>query len=530
MNDKLKNETDLNYLIIKDRQGKAIFRKSVYSQIFITFLLIAIQIFIFCLFLLKLSVYIEYYFGGSIVISTAFMIYLANCKGKNEFKLAWLVPTAIFPLFGVTAYIFYHLDFGGKKIEKRLTYVKNQTEKDLPSLQTVSKLSKEFSDISGLIYYLATKGHYYPHTKSKAIYFPNGEKFYPEFMNAIREAKKFIFLEFFIIDIDESWVSLLEILEQKVKDGVEVRILYDAMGSPIAVSKKYRKYLKSKGIKSKVFQPLVPFFTTRQNSRDHRKIAVIDGKIAFTGGINLSNEYFNVGENRFEYWKDNAIRVEGSAIQNFTIMFLQTWNLHTRGDDDYSKYLNHSYESFEIDGVIIPYGDDAYNNEDIAEEVYNYILNNAKKYVHITTPYILIDNQLQDAILFAAHRGVEISVIVPAFPDHLITFCIGKTFLKTLVENGIHVYLYKKGFIHAKTFICDDKLSTIGSVNLDYRSLYHHFECGTVLYDNKITSEIEKDFQETLNDCEEMKLEDYKKIPSRYRILGRIFRIFAPLL
>lgn len=529
MNKKVQKQ-DLNLAIIKDRHEKSIFRKIIYSYVFITFLLIALQIAILIVFLNKLLPYIELYFGGSIAISTIFMIYLANCKGKNEFKIAWLVPTVIFPLFGVSFYILYHTNIGGYSLGKRLKYLKKKTEEKAGSVAKAKDILANFPDVAGLGYYLANEGHYYPHTNSKVTYYPSGEEFYPELYNAIRAAKEFVFLEYFIIDVDESWVFLLQLLEQKVQEGVEVRVLYDGMGSPLASTRAYRKYLHKMGIKAHPFQPLIPFFTTQQNSRDHRKIAIIDGKVAFTGGLNLSNEYFNEGENRFAYWKDNAIKIEGSAINNLTVMFLQTWNVQTFGDDNYDKYINLPYESYDTKGLVIPYGDDAYNNEDIAEEVYSYILDNAKKYVHITTPYMVIDNQLLNSLIFAAHRGVDVSVIVPSTPDHFLTFCIGKTYLRTLVENGVHVYLYEKGFIHAKTFISDDMISTIGSVNLDYRSLFHHFECGAFVYEKETALTIEKDFQETLKDCVEMKLEDYKKIPSRVRILGRFFRIFGPLL
>lgn len=522
--------SDLNYRIIKDSHGKAIWHKVIYSFIFFSFLLIALQISIFCFFLIKFAPYLEFYFGGSILISTVFMIYLANCTGKNEFKLAWLVPMSIFPLLGVALYVLYHTNVGGKNVKKRLAYLKEKTEANLEPYSEVQKTLTRFPEIEGLGCYLANVGHYYPHINSKTTYFPCGEDFFPDFFNTLRKAQKFIFLEYFIIEIDEYWELILELLEQKVKEGVEVRVLYDGLGSPIASSKAYIKYLKAMEIKAHPFLPLVPFFSTQQNSRDHRKIAVIDGKVAFTGGLNLSNQYFNVGKNRFSYWKDNAVRIEGSAVKNFTLMFLQTWNLQTRTDDEYEKYIELPYESFDTKGLIIPYGDDAYNEVDIAEEVYGYILSNSKKYVHITTPYMVIDNQLLDSLIFAAKRGVEVSIIVPAVPDHFLTFCIGKTFLKTLVENGIHVYLYNKGFIHAKTFISDDRITTVGSVNMDYRSLYHHFECGTFIYDEETTKIVEQDFQKTLKNCVEMKIGDYEKLPLHIKLLGTIFRIFAPLL
>lgn len=521
---------DLNYLIIKDKHGKAIIRKWVYSSIFFNFLLIAAQIAIFVLFLVRLQPYIEFYFGGSILLSATFMIYLSNCKGKNEFKITWLVPMVVFPLFGVLAYIMYHTNWGGRAVGRRLKHVKNQTDLLLPDVASAETLLISNEDIAGLGRYLINKGRFYPHSQTKVQYFSSGENFLPDLYNSLKSAKKFIFLEFFIIDVDESWAFLLECLEQKASDGVEVRIIYDGLGSPMASSKSYQKYLAKRGIKSHIFQPLVPFFNTKQNNRDHRKIVVIDGEIAYTGGLNLSNEYFNEGENRFAYWKDNAIRIEGPAIRNLTTMFLQTWNIQTHKEDDYAKYISLPYKTYNESGIVIPYGDDAYNHEDIAEDVYLYILDNARKYVHITTPYMIIDNQMMETLIFAAQRGLDVSIIVPSVPDHFLAFCIGKTYLKTLVESGVHVYLYEKGFIHAKTFIADDNTATVGSVNLDYRSFFHHFECGTVMHDLPVIKEIEQDFQETLKDCVEMKKEDYKKIPSRIRLLGRVFRIFAPLL
>ena len=353
--------------------------------------------------------------------------------------------------------------------------------------------------------------------------------------------KNFIFIEYFIIDVDKTWASILRILEKKVTEGVEVRVLFDGLGSPNASSKKYQKYLRQQGIKVHSFSPLIPFFSTHQNNRDHRKIVVIDGKVAYTGGLNISNEYMNVDMqfNRFKYWKDNAIRIQGSAIQNLTKLFLEDWNIQVKKKhfkdgynsiDDFERYLNQDCQVFDCDGVIIPYGDDASNNRDIAENVYIHIISTAKKYLYITTPYMVIDNQLMDALIFAANSGVDVKIIVPSVPDHMITFYVGKTFLKTLVQNGVQVYLYEKGFIHAKTFISDDIVSTVGSVNLDYRSLFHHFECGAVLYNCQTIEKIKNDFTETLHDCSKMTLSDYKKIPIFYRMIARILRIFAPLM
>lgn len=532
----MNKQKDLNYLIIKDKHARSVIKKSIYSRVVLNFFLIAAQILVFILFLKKLRPYVKLYFGGSIVISTGFLIYLVNCKGKNEFKLTWLVPIMIFPLFGILAYLLYHTNIGGSIQKYRLSQLKDITKIYSPTQERVSEILEEYPQSKRLCNYLIQSGNYYPHDKNSVKYFPSGEAFFPSLLKDFENAKKFIFIEYFIIDVDKTWASLLRVLEKKAKEGVEVRVIYDGLGSPVASTKRYQKYLAERGIKSHPFSPLIPFFSTHQNNRDHRKIVVIDGEIAYTGGVNISNEYMNVESerNRFKYWKDNAIRICGSSIQNFTKMFLEDWNLSISKNwqqiENFEYYLQKPYEKFNEKGLIIPYGDDACNDKDIAEDVYLHIISNAKKYLYITTPYMVIDNQLMSALIFAANCGVEVKIIVPSVPDHLVTFYVGKTFLKTLVESGIQVFLYERGFIHAKTFISDDVTATVGSVNLDYRSLFHHFECGAVMYGNPVVNDIKNDFVETLNDCKQMTLEDYKEIPLFFRMFARILRVFAPLM
>ena len=529
MKNRKKVVQDLNSLM-KDKHKSAKLRRAIYGRVVFLFLLIAIQVAIICLFVLKLRSYIEFYFGGSLLLSAIFVIYLANARGRVEFKMSWVLLLLFSPIIGIVAYIIYHTNLGNLEIKKRLDYLEKKTREFSPSVEESDILLKENTEIYGIGSYLDRKGLATPHTFTKVKYFSCGEEFFPDFCQSLRNAKKFIFLEFFIIDVDESWVEIFNILEEKIKEGVEVRLLYDGFGSPTVATKKYQKFLASKGFNSHVFMPLIPFFSVHLNNRDHRKIVVIDGEVAYTGGLNLTNEYFNVGKNRFNYWKDNGIRVEGPAILNYTQLFLQTWNLQTKGDDDYDKYLNIPYKKEEKDGIVIPYGDDIFNKDDIAEDVYSYFINNSKEYLHITSPYMIIDQAMEDDLIFAAQRGVDVKIIVPAVPDHLVTFCVGKTFIKTLVDNGVKVYLYNKGFIHEKTFISDNKISTVGSVNLDYRSLYHHYETNTFLYNNSAIADIEDDFNKTLEDCTEIKKGDYKKIPSKERFLGRVFRIIAPLL
>lgn len=525
---------DINHELIVNKKLLFFARRVVYGRVVLNFFVILLQILLYVLFYVKLNSYVEYFFGGSILLSFGFVVYLINKKGKNEFKMAWMLPLIVFPLVGIAIYIGYHANRGGIRFRKALQKVKNETKGFIPDAnytQSVLEHSKQINDIEK---YLINVGEFYPHKDNKVKFFPNGESFYPDIVEKIKNAKKFIFLEFFIIQIDESWAILLELLEEKVKEGVEVRVLYDAMGSIMVSSKSYLSSLHKKGIQAKIFLKLIPLFSTKLNSRDHRKIAIIDGEVAYTGGLNIANEYFNIGENRFSYWKDIAVRIEGPAIRTFTTLFLQNWNVDFKKKtqiEEYEKYINLDYKAYPNEkGIIIPFGDDAYNNFDIAESLYLYIINNAVSTLTITTPYVLLDNQLSSALIFAVQRGVKVTIVVPSVPDHLVTFCVGKIYIKDLLDAGVEIYLYQKGFIHAKQIIGDKQMAIIGSINLDYRSLFHHFECGVFMYKTSAVKEMDNDFQQILKDSVKMQVEDYKKIPKRHRFIGRIFRIFAPLM
>lgn len=507
-----------------------LFKQFIYSRIVFCFLLLALQICMYLFFIIKFSPYFFYFAGVNLSLSFVFMAYLSNCEGKNEFKIAWLLPTMIFPLFGISLYIYTKMATRNLRLKNKIEQSELQTKEFLPE---PAETRDTFPEISDIAFYLYKNGNFPAYTDSRAEYFSCGEDFFSDFLHELKNARKFIFLEFFIISPDSSWEKILEVLKEKVRGGIEVRVLYDGIGSAMASTRIYHKYLTSLGIKSEIYMPLTPVFNLQQNNRDHRKIAVIDGKISYTGGLNLANEYFNFGQNKFSYWKDCAVKIQGNAVKSYTALFLQMWSLakssEKNPDRNYGKFFLPVQEKF-CGGALIPYADNAYNEKDIAENICLYILSKAAKNICITTPYIIIDNQLKSALIFAAGRGINVSLIVPSKPDHFLTFCIGKTFLKTLVENGVHVYLYLPGFIHSKIFASDGKIATVGSINLDYRSLFHHFEDGLLIYEKSVVEKIQRDFEITKLSCKEMTAEDYKKIPLAVRIIGRIFRIFAPLV
>ena len=347
----------------------------------------------------------------------------------------------------------------------------------------------------------------------------------------LKKAEHFIFLEYFIIEEGLMWGKILEILARKAKLGVEVRVMYDGMCSILLLPYNYPKELESFGIKAKMFAPIVPFLSTTQNNRDHRKIVVIDGKTAFTGGVNLADEYINQVE-RFGHWKDVAVKVTGDAVRSFTIMYLQMWNVSEQGSENYEAYVkNIVYEEpLYHDGFVIPYGETPTRSTEVGKTVYQSMINGSTKYVHIMTPYFIVGREFLDCMRYAAHRGVEVAMILPHIPDKKVVYFIARTFYPELIQAGIKVYEYTPGFIHAKIFVSDDQCATVGTINLDYRSFYHHFECGAYFYDNSVVAKVEEDFQDTLLECQEITMDYYKKIPLYQKLIGRVSRFIAPLL
>lgn len=336
-------------------------------------------------------------------------------------------------------------------------------------------------------------------------------------------------MEYFIVDEGLMWGKILEILAKKAAEGVDVRIMYDGTCEFALLPRDYPKRLKKLGIKCKVFSPVTPFVSTHYNYRDHRKILVIDGHTAFNGGINLSDEYINA-KPKFGHWKDTAVMLKGEAVKSFTLMFLQTWDFDEK-ETEYAHFLSYPAMPAETaKGYVIPYGDCPLDDDKLGERVYMDILNRSLSYVHIMTPYLILDGEIEAALKFAAERGVEVALILPGIPDKAVPYALAKTHYKSLLESGVKIYEYTPGFVHAKTCVSDSLEAVVGTINLDYRSLYHHFECGLILYRNSQVAVMERDMQDTLEKCIEQKIEDYKKLKLTDRALGRVMRIIAPLM
>ena len=513
------------------KAGRSGLQKVIYGRTGVLIILVILQV----LFLLRiyqwLDSYSVYYYAASVLISLVLTIYIINRDINPYFKIAWLVPILVAPLLGILCYAFVYTQTGTRRANRRLCKVIEETSPYLrQDKEVMEHLREESPQTANLAYYIKEHGGYPAHGNTEAVYFPLGENQYEVLCEELRKAKEFIFMEYFIIEEGEMWSTILGILREKVKEGVEVRFMYDGMNCLVRMPYEYPKQLIAYGIQCKMFAPIRPVLSTVQNNRDHRKIVVIDGHTAFTGGINLADEYINK-KNRFGHWKDTGIMIRGDAVQNFTIMFLQMWNIDASGPESYTYYLRpkSAVRRPEL-GYVIPYGDSPLDKENVGEMIYLDIINQATDYVHICSPYLILDGEMETALRFAAKRGVDVRLIIPHVPDKEYAYVLAKNHCPNLIRSGVKVYEYTPGFIHAKTFVSDDCKCTVGTVNLDFRSLYLHFECGVFVYQNPVVMDVERDFQETLEKSQRMRLEDYKKYPLRKRILGWMLRAVSPLL
>jgi len=504
--------------------------KIIFGRTMVAILLLFIQIYILVISLIYFREYLELFYGGFILLTAFIIVYIINKEQNPMFKLAWVLPVCLLPVVGSLLYVFIEMNPGifgmTRKLNRRIMETK-------PYLQTKEslqlKLEAEHSDIKQIAHYLERETKHGIYENTRIVYFPSGETKFKSLLEDLEQAEKFIFLEYFIIEKGVMWNSILEILERKASEGLEVRVMYDGTCSLALLPYKYPKTLRKMGIKAKMFSPIKPALSTSHNNRDHRKIIVIDGRIAYNGGINLADEYINQKE-VYGHWKDVAIRLEGEAVISFTGMFLQMWNISEKGAEEYEKYLIPQMNTIQGQGYVIPFSDGPDTVEVIGKNVYIDMLYKAKEYVYIMTPYLIIDNEMISALLYSAKRGVDTRIILPHIPDKKTVFAVTRTFYPQLIRGGVKIYEYTPGFMHGKVFLSDSIKAVVGTINLDYRSLYLHFECGTYLYNTTAIEEIHRDFLETFDKSQLMTLEIYKNINIFSRGIGRIFRLVAPLM
>ena len=489
-----------------------------------------LQIGVISFFLLKYSESFFDFYLASLTLSIIIVFIIINNKSNPSYKIAWIVPVMIFPIFGGLFYLLY----GGNKLSTReklkmviqnieMTNALKQDDEIIKKIGDKSIYAKNQSE------YILNYAKCPVYNNTETTYFKIGEEKFEALLRELKKAEKFIFLEYFIIQEGKMFNSILEILEEKAKQGVDVRLIYDDVGCIVTLPHNYKNTLEAKGIKCRVFNPIKPFFTRRLNNRDHRKIVVIDGDVGFTGGINLADEYINEYE-KHGYWKDAGIMLKGDAVWNLTVMFLSMWDYIDNKEEDYIKFKPSKNKYYNSKGYVQPFDDSPLINEPIGETVYLNLINKAKDYIYINTPYLIIYNEMATALKIAAKSGVDIKIVTPYIPDKKFVHAVTKSYYESFIKDGIEIYEFTPGFMHAKTFVVDDEYGVVGSINLDFRSLYLHYECGVWLYKTESIKSMKDDYLETLKRCHKVTMEECKNTSSIRKVLRLIIRMFAPLL
>ena len=472
-----------------------------------------------------------HYFGGSVVVTSAMVIYLLNSKMDNSAKITWMVVVAIAPVVGIPMFFYVKSNFGHNILRKRLLELEDQLRGWLPQSQkAVEQLKALEPGAASLAKYLYGRGGGFPVYQNTAMtYFPGGEAKFEELLRQLETAEEYIFVEYFIIDEGLMWGKILEVLARKALQGVDVRVMYDGTCEFSTLPRNYPRLLEKLNIQCKVFSPVQPFVSTHYNYRDHRKILVIDGRVGFTGGVNLADEYINHVE-KYGRWKDAAVMLEGEGVRTMTALFLQMWGIQR--EPEFAQFLTRPLPETQAKGFVIPYGDCPLDGERVGEMVYIDLLNRARHSVHIITPYLILDGELETALRFAAERGVDVHLILPGKPDKWFAYALAKTHYLPLLSSGVKISEWTPGFTHAKVMIMDGQEAVVGTINLDYRSLYHHFENAVWMRGVDCLPRIEADFQDTLAQCRTVEptrqsIWQGKKL---LHLVGIMLKFIAPLI
>ena len=507
--------------------------KFVFSKKFLAVVLALFQILLFVVLVSKFYTLGSAVYFMMMVFSVAVMLYLFERDNLNpSYKLLWVVVMVLLP---VTGALFYFL-WGDTKLTKKQKMEINKIRDNAWKYhderpEVLEEIGKIDAGLIKQARFLDDYANATPYQNTSAKYYPMGEDFFVDYMEDLKNAKKNIFMHYFIVDEGYMWDTILGVLKQKVKEGVDVRIIYDDFGTLMTLPSGYEKKLRSWGIKVGVFNPVK--FTLHigdylmLNHRDHRKITVIDNNIGYGGGLNIADEYINV-ITRFGVWKDTAFRIEGEAVYGLTSTFIRAWHLVTGEGLNYENYKPDVKK--ETDGIIQPYFDTPLDNLNICESAYLGVINNAKEYVYITTPYLVIDNEMITSLSLAAQSGIDVKIMVPGIPDKWYVYYITQSYYKVLLEAGVEIYEYTPGFLHAKMYVADDIQAIVGSANMDFRSMYLHFENCCSFYGGSMVQAVKEDFNRTLRECRRVTLEQVKRTPLWKRIFQMIFRIWSPMM
>lgn len=501
-----------------------------FSRMVITCLLVALQLAVMILGIIFLQDRYIYISGVLKALSIIVVLYIITDETNPMIKLSWVVPILVFPVLGGLMYVLYGHVLMPRRLKRNILRVLQQEVyenvkgdkwcmpdelKEHPAYRICTYMEDE------------AQAPLYKHTRVR--YYAMGDDVMEDLIYDLEHAERYIFMEYFIVDEGSMWNRILEILKKKAAQGLDVRFMYDDIGSVFNVPKYYWREIESYGIKCMAFNQVVPFLATIFNNRDHRKITVIDGKIAHTGGYNLADEYINV-THRFGVWKDSGVRLEGDGAWSLTVMFLQMWNFFRYSETSYVNYKPDADFSDIEDGYVQPYKSSPLSGKNVGEELYIQMINDARDYIYIFTPYLIVCSELMTSLKLAAKRGVDVRIVTPAIPDKKSIYKMTQSSYKELLLSGVRIYQYTPGFIHSKTLLVDGRLASVGSINLDNRSFYHHFECGALIYDCEAISDVKRDMLDTFAESEEIDIPWCRRNVSRVTVLGAILRLLSPLL
>lgn len=528
--EKKKTKQNSERVLLLEKGKRGVFNV-LFSKTTVIVLVILLELVLFITFFNYIIRYMSFFIVFFVLIAIAMIVYLVHTETTPEVKLSWIAVVILIPIAGALIYIWIHTELGFKKKKRAIEKMEKETEKyEHDDKDVWNRMQETPGSYNGTASYLRNKGGFSVFDGTDVEYLPSGEAFFEAMLDELEKAEHFIFMEFFIIQEGYMWGRVLDVLERKARAGVEVRLMYDGTCAIYRLPYNYPKKIEKLGIRCKMFSQLRPFISTSYNNRDHRKILVIDGKVAFTGGSNVADEYIN-RKHPFGQWKDASVKLVGTATDAFTLMFLRMWNIDEREpDSDYGKYLGRIKSKKQTPGFVVPYGDSPYRAERVGEYAYIDIINNASKYVYIMSPYLILDEKMTAALTLAAKKGVDVRIILPHIPDKKYVFMLAKSHYAQLMAAGVKIYEYTPGFIHSKVFLSDGCHAVVGTVNLDYRSLYLHFECAAYLSYVPAVSDIEKDFKETFEISTLVTKEMVKNEKFGVKLAGRLLKIIAPMM
>lgn len=502
-----------------------------FHRVFLVALFLLIQIAVLTLMLYRFYDYFVSFYIVSIGLSVGAVLWIIGSKSDPAYKIAWIVPILIFPIFGGLFYLLFGGNRLSRKTRRNMEGMARRMREELRADRKADSLWPLGEDAVIQARYLEHMADCPVYKNTVTEYYPEGDLCFVRMLEELKKAEKYIFVEYFIVEPGKMWDSILEILKEKAAAGLDVRLIYDDIGSMFTMPRDYAERLEREtGIRCRDFNPFVPILSLRLNNRDHRKLLNIDGKVGFTGGINLADEYINEKE-RFGHWKDSAIQVRGEAAWSMAVMFLTMWDYTTAKETESYEALRPEGEFPEAaTGYVQPYTDNPLDEEAVGQTVYLNLISRSKKYVYITTPYLILDDSMNTALCIAAKSGVDVRIMTPHIPDKKVVFELTRAHYSPLLEAGVKIYEYIPGFAHAKNFAVDDRYGTVGTINMDYRSLFLHFENGVILYNDPSILDIRDDFLSTLQQCHQVTLEQSRALPWWRKACRTVLKVFSPLM